>query len=145
MRNFDVRNVAMQFEDYDRTRGTSGPNWIDELSCKTPHERRRSKRWRDGVAGEISLGDEHVRSTCEVIDFSGAGARVKVDENSALPKVSCTAENNVRLVLFISRENVYVECKVVWQKALEYGVTFNSSFQRQSERSSTSTGRNIRP
>jgi len=120
----------MSFRDDEQVRHPSYQNWVDTLSCVSPRDRRRLLRKSAHLTGEISLGDGSTRRTCKVVDISAAGARLKVADNKAQVADSLAAGNN-HLSLLIDRENVYVECKVVWQKASQLGVAFYSPFQHR--------------
>jgi len=56
---------------------------------------------------------------CIVLDISASGARISLtDSNAIVPD---------NLKIFIAARDLIADCKVVWRKGREFGVTFEST------------------
>jgi len=81
-------------------------------------DQRTAERYaaEDGAEALVP-GAESV--SCVIIDISTTGARVALsDENIALPE---------NLKIYIAERDLIADCKVVWRKGKEFGVSFEST------------------
>jgi hypothetical protein len=85
--------------------------------CHMGDEKRHTARRRVLKGGIVAFNDRHSTLPCAVRDVSDTGARLRVDSSAAAPDT---------FVLIIEIDGFEAECRVVWRKAQELGVSFVS-------------------
>jgi len=81
-------------------------------------KRSEPRRWRL-QGGRISAEDGGFSLPCVIVNMSGNGARVRIEESFHLPE---------RLYLIDTHENVAFQARVAWSVGAEFGLQL---FQRR--------------
>jgi hypothetical protein len=102
------------------------PNsWMHRTEVSS--ERRKSERKCWDVPATIRTEDATVEWACLIVNFSDGGAKLVVEECSALPS---------EFILFLkSSSPIGRRCQIVWQNNSEVGVRFVSTFNSEPQAS----------
>jgi len=84
-------------------------------TARKPLERRAEPRRKVQLGCWLSALDGSGLTQCHALDFSAAGARVKLADLAAIPPTVCFLDMPSRLVY---------EARVAWRKAPEMGLQF---------------------
>lgn len=87
--------------------------------------RRKAPRRAVRIPGEVSFGDRTKRLTCQIVDMSATGARLRMQDQLELLSDGGKPRRN-RIGLYFDQRTVNVECQVIWVMEAEVGVQFCS-------------------